>query len=59
LQDVFPSLFAYLFKDPNLLKAKIDPVTLDQDEATSGVSVQNGIIRGGIDDGEPLFTTDK
>ena len=56
LQDIFPAVFAYLFKDQNLLKSKLDPVTLDQEEATSGVEVQNGIIRGGIDDGKALFT---
>lgn len=55
LQDIFPVIFSYLFKDQNILDAKISPVTLDSEEATSGVEVRDGIIRGGLDDGEPLF----
>ena len=60
LQDLFPSVFAYIFQDPKLLESKIDPVTLETD-ATSGAAVNNGVINGGINDGEPLFTsrTDK
>jgi hypothetical protein len=54
LQDLFPAVFAYLYQDVNLLEAKIGPVILT-DETVSGVSVRNGIIDGGIDNGEPLF----
>ena len=54
LQDLFPAVFAYLYQDPTLLEAKIEPVILT-DETVSGVSVRNGMIEGGIDDGEPLF----
>jgi hypothetical protein len=54
LQDLFPAVFAYLYQDATLLEAKIEPVILT-DETVSGVSVHNGIIDGGIDDGEPLF----
>lgn len=54
LQDLFPAIFAYLFKDENLLEAKVASTTLE-DGTTSGASVKNGIIYGGINDGEPLF----
>ncbi|HSL45279.1 MAG TPA: hypothetical protein VK897_17730 [Anaerolineales bacterium] len=57
LQDLFPAVFAYLYQDATLLQAKIDPVILT-DETVSGVSVRNGIIEGGTDDGEPLFLSD-
>ena len=54
LQDLFPSVFAYLFGDESLLQSKVNPLTLDP-ERISGASVENGIIQGGIDDSEPLF----
>jgi hypothetical protein len=55
LQDVFPAVFAYMFKDTGILGARVEPRTLDT-EAVSGAWVGNGIIHGGINDGEPLFT---
>jgi hypothetical protein len=58
LQDLFPAVFAYLYQDATLLEAKIEPIILT-DETVSGVSVRNGIIDGGIDDGEPLFLSDR
>jgi uncharacterized membrane protein len=54
LQDIFPAIFAYLFKDATLLAAKVEPDTLETG-AISGAQVKNGIIYGGINDGEPLF----
>lgn len=54
LQDLFPSVFSFLFKDGKMLEAKVEPTILEK-ERISGASVKNGIIRGGIDDGEPLF----
>lgn len=54
LQDLFPVIFAYLYDDARFLKSKIDPVTFNPNRV-SGASVQNGIIQGGIHDGEPLF----
>jgi hypothetical protein len=50
LQDLFPALFAYLLADERLLESKIDPIT-----NSTIVRVENGLIVGGIDDGEPLF----
>ena len=54
LQDLFPAVFAYLYQDRTILESKIEPVIIPPD-AISGASVHNGIINGGINDGEPLF----
>lgn len=54
LQDLFAAIFAYMFEDTELLQAKVAPVIWDN-YRISDVSVENGIIHGGIDDGEPLF----
>ena len=58
LQDLLPVIFAYLFEDPGLLEAKVEPDTLDA-HRISGAQVMNGIIYGGINDGEPLFLSDR
>ena len=58
LQDIFPSIFSYLYHDENILESKIDPLTVYPD-AISEASVDNGIIHGGINDGEPLFISGK
>jgi len=58
LQDLFPAVFAYLYKDTTLLEAKIEPI-IPIPNKISGASVHNGIIDGGIDDGEPLFLSGK
>jgi hypothetical protein len=56
LQDIFPAIFTYMFEDPRLLESKIEPVTLDKDAVIiSGAAVVDGVIVGGIHDGEPLF----
>ena len=55
LQDLFPAIFAYMFKDPALLQARFNPATVS-DGMISGARVIDGIIVGGADDGEPLFT---
>jgi hypothetical protein len=54
LQDLFPSIFAYLFNDLGFLDAKVNPETI-QRERLSGAFVNDGIIQGGVDDGEPPF----
>jgi hypothetical protein len=54
LQDLFPAIFAYMFQDPNLLEAKVKPVTLSP-TSISRAKVVDGIIEGGINSGEPLF----
>ncbi len=57
LQDIFPAIFATLFKDKSILnEVQIPRNTLEgYVEVNSGVAVKNGIIFGGIDDGQPLF----
>lgn len=54
LQDIFPAVFAYLYNNAIMYEARIDSLTL-QDFIVSGVRVRNGIIEGGMDDGEYLF----
>ncbi len=54
LQDIFPVVFAYLYDDSQFLTAKVESETLSP-WRISGVSVSNGILRGGVNDGEPLF----
>ncbi len=56
LQDLFPTIFAYLYKDPKFLDLKVKPELITTEEI-SGASVKNGIIIGGINDGESLFLT--
>ncbi|MGD8455863.1 MAG: hypothetical protein PVF83_05720 [Anaerolineales bacterium] len=54
LQDIFPAIFAYLFNDEDILEVKIEPSTI-----SPIVTVRNGIIVGGINDGEPLFLAEE
>lgn len=54
LQDLFPSVFAYLYKDNTILQSKIEPI-IPIPNRISGVTVDNGVIVGGINDGEFLF----
>jgi len=53
-QDLFPAIFAYLFEDEILLDARVESLTLGND-VISGTMVTDGIIHGGINDGEALF----
>ena len=59
LQDLFPAVFAYLYKDVTILESKVEPVIPTPTNAISGASVNNGVIYGGINDGEPLFLSGK
>ncbi|MBN2678210.1 MAG: hypothetical protein JXR32_09125 [Anaerolineaceae bacterium] len=54
LQDIFPAIFAYLYGDAGILESKIEPV-ITYSYIISAASVNNGVIVGGIDNGEPLF----
>lgn len=58
LQDLFPAIFAYLYRDTEWLDWRVEPVT-QTPIVISGAAVQNGIIIGGIDDGEPLYLSGK
>ena len=55
LQDLFPVIFAYLFQDQRLLESKVEPATLESGRI-SGAAVVDGVIEGGIHNGEFLFT---
>lgn len=57
IQDLFPVVFAVLFQDSEFESARIVPRTGSAAVTTSGVEVVNGIIRGGANDGEPLFVS--
>jgi len=54
LQDLFPTIFAYIFEDQGLLRSKIEPITVNGTRI-SGVEISDGIIVGGFNDGEALF----
>jgi hypothetical protein len=54
LQDLFRAVLAYVFADPELLLRQGEPV-LENIGQISGATVVNGVIVGGINDGEPLF----
>jgi hypothetical protein len=58
LQDLFPAIFAYMYDDGQILDFKIKPIITDS-YIVSGVSVKNGIIIGGIDDGQPLYVSSR
>jgi YidC/Oxa1 family membrane protein insertase len=60
LQDVFPVVFASIYSDTSILaNSKISTQTVDYGWRTAGVYIENGIIHGGINDGEPLFLDTK
>lgn len=53
-QDILPAILAWMYEDRTLLDLKIPPVTIMNDRS-GGVGIDNGIIVGGADDGEPLY----
>ncbi len=54
LQDIFPSVFSYIYKDETILESRIDPI-IPTSNTISGASVNDGIIEGGMNDGEKLY----
>ena len=55
LQDIFPAVFAYIYDDESLFeKTRIHKRTT-VGKSIFGVYVEDGIIVGGKDDGNPLF----
>ena len=60
IQDIFPAVFSTLYRDKKIFNVlKVEPFTADvHANRTSGVRINNGIIEGGINDGEPLFMED-
>lgn len=57
LQDIFPAILSWMYRDESILDSRIPPVTIT-DNRTGGVGISNGIVIGGADDGEPLFLDD-
>lgn len=57
LQDVFPVVFAWIFDDPAILNTRLEQLNISPliYGTISGARVKNGIIEGGVDDGQPLF----
>lgn len=54
IQDIFPEIFEHLSTQNGLFqKIRLEPISTGN--YTSGVIVDNGIIKGGVNDGEPLF----
>jgi len=58
LQDLFPVIFAYMYQDEEILESKIKPEILTTFRI-NGATVIDGIINGGLVDGEPLFLSGK
>jgi len=54
LQDIFPSVFSYLYDDPSIADKRADQLT-SHPGVISGVRVRRGMIEGGKDDGKLLF----
>lgn len=53
LQDLFPAILAWMYRDQSLLEARPEPNSLQM--YTGGVVIKDGIIVGGADDGQPLY----
>ena len=58
LQDLFPAIFAYLYQDMSFLELKINPEIIGTSRI-SGVSVKDGTIIGGINNGDQLYISNK
>lgn len=56
LQDIMPAVLEYISDQPNDLRMPQDSTPARK---SAGVIVENGIIRGGVNDGEPLFLYDE
>ncbi len=54
LQDLFPAILAYMYEDESILDFKINSDIINTSKINE-VTVKDGIIYGGANDGEPLF----
>ena len=60
LQDLFPVIFAYLYRDIDLLSTRPSSELLPKDRlGIAGVNVVDGIISAGKNRGERLFETER
>lgn len=57
LQDLFPAIFAYLYNDNNIYNYRIEQRLHTTERMLSDVTVKNGVIVGGKDDGKLLFNS--
>ncbi|MEM9623359.1 MAG: hypothetical protein AAF993_17040 [Pseudomonadota bacterium] len=55
LQDITPAVLNYLYPEESFDEYRIRPDTTIQHNVTGGVSISNGIIVGGRDNGKTLF----
>ncbi|MCT7523249.1 YidC/Oxa1 family membrane protein insertase [Aliarcobacter cryaerophilus] len=55
LQDVFPAVLANLYESENIWKTGRTSSKTTHNSAGVGIYVEDGIIHGGENDGEPLF----
>lgn len=55
LQDVFPAVFSYLYEDDTLFDKIRTTRETFKPRTIGGVTVKDGIVVGGVNDGEPLF----
>ena len=55
LQDIAPALLSFLYPGQDFSGYQFASHTLTADKVTAGVKVVDGIIQGGVDDGQPLF----
>lgn len=55
VQDAMPAALAYMYDDPSLFEKLRMEKRILYPEVIGGARVEDGIIHGGINDGEPLF----
>ena len=57
LQDTIPAIIEYLSGENNVYRMR--QTNTEESSRTAGVYIESGIIRGGVNDGEPLFLYDE
>ena len=59
LQDVMPAVLSYLFDDSSVFNALRVGRRIADAHRIMGVNVEDGVVRGGKDDGKKLYDDDK
>lgn len=57
IQDLFPVIFSYMFDSSDFMDMRVAPIS-DSPSSASGAYIDNGIIRGGVNDQEQLFLSE-
>ena len=57
LQDIFPSVFAYLYNDDSMLSSRLEQKIFCSRINLCGVLVEKGVIIGGKDNGKFIFNS--